>query len=1111
MHSHAQTITFPAIDPTRHEYVFSPGDSLGPFTLPHPYLLHESDSLVAGERLLVRGRDYRLDEIPGTLWLLSPQPGVELFVKYNAAPLALDRRLFRMEMKELQSDSQTIVPTLATVDQKQAAGAASGEVRLNRSGSLLRAVTVGTGQDVGIESALRLEIDGNVSRDVELRAVLSDQTTGIPPEGNTKTLREFDRIYLQAKSPSYAVTMGDYELGFGGGNRFLTTTRNVQGADFQWKKPRLGAQASGAITRSKYRSLTITGTEGNQGPYVLTDDEKNINVPVVPGSERVYVDGVEVVRGETDGYIIDYSTGELTFTPRKPIHDDSRIVIEYETIPGNYNRSIVAVQQSGRTPGKIFEWGVGLFREADDTRNPVGVELDGAARAALQAAGGNAGNAVYSGVKYVGAGNGDYVRIDSTDNGSPLTFYRFVAPDTSTGNAQGEYQISFTRFAGAGDYNLEFNVEAARTIYVFIGTGAGDYLPLVRVPLPQQHDVLGVRSTLRPFDGAAVSMESAFSQFDANTLSDRNGKGIRGGALQVDAGYRAPDNDGYSKWQSKLTYRELEAGFRSPAKSTSSEEYRRWGSTDTLGTAGEVTREVSASFAPIKPLRISGSGGDQVRGDGSQSQRWNASTQWMSQLLSAYTSIDRIHAKYQSGYRTDWWYGNHTQRWQFGKVSPSYTTRFEDRRNVGTTTDDGSRRWDHHLATTVQGIGAHTFSTAFDRRDDWNRSGESLTPALRSIGIDFNHARSGDLITTASEYHHRETRYLSADSLIVTDLLATEGAARTSGGGVNGEWKYTFNRTRTSKLTLFAYEVPLGQGDHIRVGDQFIPDPEGDWIVYTRPSGEYEPVLEVRATAGIRIDWSRVKRYRIPGVTTDTRIEIVENNTSSNTLPVLLLQIQQFLKANTLYGKQELRQDIAWEPIRKQTYRLRWNISRERENRWSGGGQDRRFELFALRYHHAKSQRFSWSVETQREWSRRNYVIATTASRDALYYRLLPGLVYREGRVHEWLLDAALQYAKDRSIPIDWREFGITPGYSYLIGTAGRINTEVEWRSVITSAKTLPYDISSGRQPGSNWRWQLRGDYRLGTNVTGSLFYRGIKDNATPVRHEGRAEVIAFF
>ena len=60
--------------------------------------------------------------------------------------------------------------------------------------------------------------------------------------------------------------------------------------------------ASGSATRGIYRSQDLVAREAVQGPYRLSGRNGETFVLVVPGSERVFLDGQRLTRGITADY-----------------------------------------------------------------------------------------------------------------------------------------------------------------------------------------------------------------------------------------------------------------------------------------------------------------------------------------------------------------------------------------------------------------------------------------------------------------------------------------------------------------------------------------------------------------------------------------------------------------------------------------------------------------------------------------------------------------------------------------------------------------------------------------------------------------------------------------
>jgi len=66
-----------------------------------------------------------------------------------------------------------------------------------------------------------------------------------------------------------------------------------------------------------------------QGPYRLNGINNERAIRIIAGSEKIYLDGVQLKRGENNDYIIDYSNAEITFTPRRIITSVSRISVDF--------------------------------------------------------------------------------------------------------------------------------------------------------------------------------------------------------------------------------------------------------------------------------------------------------------------------------------------------------------------------------------------------------------------------------------------------------------------------------------------------------------------------------------------------------------------------------------------------------------------------------------------------------------------------------------------------------------------------------------------------------------------------------------------------------------
>ncbi|MEM8558296.1 MAG: hypothetical protein AAGG50_10785, partial [Bacteroidota bacterium] len=478
---------------------------------------------------------YRLDVATGALVLdlgYTPNPGARLVAVYRTLPFTLDPLYARRRIVvEADSGDARAGPVRIVEAERTGGEPVFAESRLRRRGSISRGVTAGSNRDVSVESGLRMELQGEIADGVRVQAVLTDENTPIQPEGTTQRLSELDRVYIQLDTDRGQARLGDVDLAFSG-TEFATFRRRLQGAALSAKVPGAfgGAFAgadvtvAGAVTRGLFQSQDLVAIEGVQGPYRLSGREGEAFIIVIAGSERVYLDGRLLTRGEANDYVIDYATGEVTFTPRTLITTERRLTVDFEYTITEFARTLIGAEaemrfgQTGRglraKPRATL--GVTVLREADgaafgDELGLTEADLDSIAIA------GDA-DLFISGATPVPFEEDEnfalYAQQDTTFNGQTIPVFVPARPGDSP-----VFRVRFTRVApGAGHYRRS-NQGISGILFEWVGTG-GDYVPLRRLPKPESQRLVDLTGRVTVVPGVEVFGEWAGSARDLNTLSD---------------------------------------------------------------------------------------------------------------------------------------------------------------------------------------------------------------------------------------------------------------------------------------------------------------------------------------------------------------------------------------------------------------------------------------------------------------------------------------------------------------------------------------------------------------------------------------------------------------
>ena len=439
-------------------------------------------------------------------------------IEYLRYPLFLTRDYYTFD-KNLIVENTGAIEKLYSLDESTADNTFTPFDGLNTVGSISRGITIGNNQNAVLNSQLDLQITGKLSDKVSIRASIQDANIPTQEGGYSQSLDEFDQIFIELYSDKWKIRAGDVDLE-NNNSYFGRFNKKVQGialgGTFDHENgAKTSAFASGAIVRGVFQRSQFTGQEGNQGPYKLVGPNGELFILIVSGSERVYVNGLLLQRGENNDYVIDYNAGEITFNSTYPITANMRISVEYQYTDRNFTRFIG--YGGGNYSSEKLDIGTYVYSENDAKNQPLQQNLSEEQVTILQAAGDDmdamtAPSAVpdsYSENKILYRKeiiNGQEVFVFSTNPDDELFSVRF----TLVGDNQGNYVIS--------------NQSAISRIFEYVqpinGVPQGNYEPIIQLNAPTKLQIGGLNGNYRPSEKTDIGFEVAGSKNDLNLFSN---------------------------------------------------------------------------------------------------------------------------------------------------------------------------------------------------------------------------------------------------------------------------------------------------------------------------------------------------------------------------------------------------------------------------------------------------------------------------------------------------------------------------------------------------------------------------------------------------------------
>ena len=1117
--------------------------------LSHPFPVPESIQLLDSEGTLIPSETYRVIPIQGAILVDSLRPTGILIARYRYLTYAPQRKI---RIRALPSDTFSYRPDqIFYVDPQPSSGSdVFWETdRIRKSGSLSRGITVGNNRNLSLNSGLRLQLEGDLGDGLSIIGAISDDNIPLQPDGTTQQLSDFDRIFIKIRKEGYEATIGDYEIEQKG-TRFANLYRNVQGLQLGWKQDQTSLMVSGAVAKGKFHTNRLQGIDGVSGPYRLTGRNGERFFIVLAGSERVYLNGKLMKRGENQDYIINYNTAEVTFTSTHVITNVSRIVIDFEYNDQFYNRSLMVTRLDHELVEDRLRVQVSYARDADNQNAPFSNDQAFAlARDTLAQAGDQDGRVTTNGIFEVGW-DPDAVRYAARDTliaGEMIRYYAY-----SVDSSEAVYALFFS-FVGQGNGAYEPD-RSGLNANVFTwsppdsdGQATGSYAPLRSWVLPRLLQVLDTRAEWKINDHLNLTTETAVSSEDRNRLSTLNDEDNMDIAHRSSLTVRRLPIGDTILLDARLTHQYVGLRYENLDRIYQAEYDRIWDLNPGEERGNEQIIETEASLRSPGKGAIRFQAGLRSLGAGRLANRQviQLESQQAGFLQGQFTST-RI-GRVDIGRKSEWWRQEGDISFPIGNWNPGIVIWIEQRDLRQNNDASGSFQFtDLKPYIRLQGE-KFSLNASLNYRKDREHLGDQMrdkTLATTSV-LSFRYKPvSGLQVRQTSAYRRLDV----LDSLFRSTGIKDSRTLNTNWQmtvSPKGKWVfanvvYEVTAEQLAKQEIRYLQVNPGQGQYVWLDSLFNQDGiqdigefqlatnplVADFIRIVVPSRELSPTTRLSLSGTLRWDfrslieksdhwWKETLRQ----TRLNTTLRATQNKNRQSDFGAYLLSLQgPGTDTSLLNATFSLRQDITffqnsprgdlrfvWLDNQSLLFlttgqetrlsrsmglaqRLNLNDSRSLENEVRIGRKGLTAENFEERNYEIPYIQISPKVNVQ--WNRKIRVSGTYTFKNS--QTLFPD-GNRESRVRQ------------HRIGLDSR-----------INIGQRNNIFAKAELIRLTQEGLPpsaaaFEMKEGLEPGWNGIWQAFFTWYLLQNVEFSITYDGRAAANTPVIHTGRVQIRAFF
>ncbi len=1093
---------------------------------------------------------YTVDELNATIrWSKLPEMD-SVLVTYRVFPFRLNQPVQRLNYEQVRNN---FVTKPIQLEQDAVPGKGLFDFgNVNYNGSFGRGISFGNNQDAVVNGLLNLQINGLIGDSMQLSAALTDNNIPVQAEGNTQQLNEFDQVWIQLKKRGWQLNLGDIDIRRNDAY-FLSFFKRLQGVSFQtenkvFRNGKNSSLVTAAIAKGKFNRYVFQGQEGNQGPYRLQGPNGELFFIVLAGTERVFIDGELMQRGEDQDYVINYNTAEVTFTPKRMINKDRRIQIEFEYADRNFLNSQLFVSDALQVNEKLT-FRINAFSNVDSKTSPINQQLSNEQKQFLANEGDVPDGALFSSVLLdtFSVNRILYRKMDTTVNGitypSILVYSPFPQVEL--------FSASFTDVGqGNGDYVQELSGANGRTfrwVAPVNGVKSGRFAPVVRLIAPRAQQMLTAGMEYRLSNQLLLKTEAALSRFDLNTFSGKDKQNDLGLAGKIQLQYSNKLGAGSKPLQYRVTggYELVEENFRALERLRPVEFTREWGLPVFLRQEREQITDAAVELFRNDQHRLKVTVQQYLRG--------TAFTGWR-QIIDhsiqqkGWTWVGKMnYSSTDSGSNTGYFLRPQVElkkqllKWKQIEVGGNYYLEHNEIRNrITDTLNPLSFSWDTWTF----------FLRSPERADKWGvnfftrRDKLPLATDLLQTDRSFNYNAYFELMS--GERHQVRLNATVRELKVFNNTLTNLKPERTVLGRVEyfvNEWKgtvtgnvlYEAGSGQEQRRDFSFLEVPAGQGeftwndynnDGVPQINEFEVAQFRDQARYIRiftPTLEFiranynqfnyslninpKAVIDINKTSGFGKFISRLSAQSGLQV---FKKEISQRDFSLNpfsrpkedtnliSLNSIMSNTLFFNRTSSLWGlevthlqntsRSILTYGLETRTLREVNQKIRWNLNR-------------RFATAAT-FRFIKNQ-----LETP-SFGNRNFLLRQFSAE--------PGVSFQDGTRYRFSLGYKFEQ-KDNSqgLKEKARIHSLIAEARYNVLSSSTINGKLQFSNISFSGastnSTVAFIMLDALLPGKNFVWNLDFTRRLSNNMEINFQYDGRKPGTGKTIHTGRASVRALF